>query len=62
MALRREMHAIISDGNVPAPSVGKADAQLLSEDTTVSRKGVGIVNELLAEHPFAQRHGRRRDQ
>jgi len=56
------MYTIVGQRDIPVSGVGKTDPQFPGQLLTAPGKGVGIVNELLAGHPFAQGHGRRRDQ
>jgi len=56
------MYTIIGQRDIPVSSVGKTDPQFPGQILTAPGKGVGIVNELLAGHPFTQGHGWRCDQ
>ena len=62
MPLLRKVDAVVGQGDIPLPGVGKADAQLLRQDLTEPGKGAGIVNELLIRHLRAPLHRRRGDQ
>lgn len=62
MALLREVYAVIGQGDVPLPGIGKAGTQLLRQGLAEPGEGAGVINELWAGDPLAQSHWRRCDQ
>jgi len=62
VALLREVDAIVGKGDVPFPSVGKADAHSLRQSLAEPGEGKGAVDELWGGDPLAQGHRRRCDQ
>ena len=62
VAFLGKMNAVIRKGNIPVSGVGKGNTKSLGQCGTVLGKGVGVLNELLVEHPFPQGHRRRGDE
>ena len=62
MALLREVYAVIGQGDVPLPGIGKAGTQPLRQGLAEPGEGAGVINELWAGDPLAQSHWRRCDQ